>query len=77
MQGVECATNQFRILVFKNCIHHAPHFHPVLVGFLYGRCVKPDLGANKLVVVVALPELILISLSAKLVDPTLPSLAIG
>jgi predicted permease len=42
----------------------------VLVGFLYSRRVKPDLGgANKLVVDVALPVLIFISLSAKSFDP--------
>ena len=42
----------------------------MLVGFLYSRRVKPDLGgANKLVVDVALPVLIFISLSAKSFDP--------
>ena len=47
-----------------------PIFALVLVGFLYGRRVKPDLGgANKLVVDVALPVLIFISLSAKSFDP--------
>ena len=47
-----------------------PVFTLVLVGFLYSRRVKPDLGgANKLVVDVALPVLIFISLSAKTFDP--------
>jgi malate permease and related proteins len=47
-----------------------PIFTLVLVGFLYSRRVKPDLGgANKLVVDVALPVLIFISLSAKTFDP--------
>ncbi len=47
-----------------------PIFALVLVGFLYSRRVKPDLaGANKLVVDVALPVLIFISLSAKSFDP--------
>ena len=47
-----------------------PIFTLVLVGFLYGRRVKPDLGgANKLIVEIALPVLIFISLSSKLFDP--------
>ena len=47
-----------------------PIFTLVLVGFLYSRKVKPDLGgANKLVVDIALPVLIFISLSAKSFDP--------
>ena len=47
-----------------------PIFSLVLVGFLYSRRVKPDLrGANKLVVDIALPVLIFISLSAKSFDP--------
>jgi predicted permease len=47
-----------------------PIFTLVLVGFLYSRQVKPDLGgANKLVVDIALPVLIFISLSAKSFDP--------
>ncbi|CAN1533663.1 AEC family transporter [Limnohabitans sp. B9-3] len=47
-----------------------PIFTLVLVGFFYSRRVKPDLGgANKLVVDVALPVLIFISLSAKSFDP--------
>lgn len=47
-----------------------PIFTLVLVGFLYSRRVKPDLGgANKLIVDIALPALILISLSAKSFDP--------
>lgn len=47
-----------------------PIFTLVLVGFLYSRRVKPDLGgANKLVVDIALPILIFISLSAKSFDP--------
>lgn len=47
-----------------------PIFTLVLVGFLYSRRVNPDLGgANKLVVDVALPVLIFISLSAKTFDP--------
>ena len=38
----------------------------VRVGFFYSRRVKPDVGgANKLVVGIALPVLIFISLSAK------------
>lgn len=38
----------------------------VLIGFFYGRSVKPDLsGANRMVVDVALPILIFTSLSAK------------
>ena len=41
-------------------------FTLVLVGFLYSRRVKPDLGgANKLVVDVALPVLIFIHLARK------------
>lgn len=47
-----------------------PIFTLVLVGFFYSRRVKPDLGgSNKLVVDIALPVLILISLSAKSFDP--------
>ena len=47
-----------------------PIFTLVLVGFLYSRRVKPDLGgANKLVVDIALPVLIFISLSAKSFEP--------
>ncbi len=47
-----------------------PIFTLVLVGFFYSRRVKPDLGgANKLVVDIALPVLIFISLSAKTFDP--------
>ena len=47
-----------------------PIFMLVLVGFLYSRRVKPDLaGANKLIVDIALPVLIFISLSAKSFDP--------
>ena len=47
-----------------------PIFTLVLVGFLYSRRVKPDLGgANKLVVDLALPVLIFISLSAKTFNP--------
>lgn len=47
-----------------------PIFTLVLVGFFYSRRVKPDLaGANKLVVDIALPVLIFISLSAKNFDP--------
>ena len=47
-----------------------PIFTLVLVGFLYSRRVKPDLGgSNKLVVDIALPILIFISLSAKSFDP--------
>ena len=47
-----------------------PIFTLVLVGFMFSRRVKPDLGgANKLVVDVALPVLIFISLSAKSFDP--------
>ncbi|NDD12522.1 MAG: AEC family transporter, partial [Betaproteobacteria bacterium] len=42
----------------------------VFIGFFYSRKIKPDLvGANKLVVDVALPILIFISLSAKSFDP--------
>lgn len=47
-----------------------PIFILVLVGFFYSRRVKPDLaGANKLVVDIALPVLIFISLSAKNFEP--------
>lgn len=47
-----------------------PIFAWVLVRFLYSRLVKPDLwDANKLVVDVALPVLIFVSLSAKSFDP--------
>jgi len=47
-----------------------PIFTVVLVGFLYSRRVKPDLGgANKLIVDIALPVLIFISLSSKSFDP--------
>ena len=47
-----------------------PIFALALVGFLYGRRVKPDLaGANKLVIDIVLPVLIFISLSAKSFDP--------
>jgi predicted permease len=46
-----------------------PIFALALVGFLYGRRVKPDLaGANKLVIDIVLPVLIFISLSAKSFD---------
>ena len=48
-----------------------PIFAIALLGFLYGRRFKPDLaGANKLVVDIALPALIFVSLSAKSFDPT-------
>ena len=47
-----------------------PIFTLVVVGFLYSRRVKPDLGGtNKLIVDIALPVLIFISLSAKSFDP--------
>ncbi|NBY71302.1 MAG: AEC family transporter [Betaproteobacteria bacterium] len=47
-----------------------PIFIIVFIGFFYSRKTKPDLvGANKLVVDVALPVLIFISLSAKSFDP--------
>ena len=47
-----------------------PIFALALVGFLYGRRIKPDLaGANKLVVDLALPALIFTSLSSKSFDP--------
>lgn len=47
-----------------------PIFALALVGFLYGRRVKPDLaGANKMVIDIVLPVLIFISLSAKSFDP--------
>ncbi|NBW78303.1 MAG: AEC family transporter [Betaproteobacteria bacterium] len=47
-----------------------PIFIIVFIGFFYSRKIKPDLvGANKLVVDVALPVLIFISLSAKSFDP--------
>ena len=47
-----------------------PIFVLVLVGFVYGRRVKPDLaGANKLIVDIALPVLIYVSLSAKSFNP--------
>jgi malate permease and related proteins len=47
-----------------------PIFVLAWVGFLYSRKVKPDLaGANKLVVDIALPALIFVSLSAKSFDP--------
>ncbi len=47
-----------------------PIFVLALVGFFYSRRVKPDLaGANKLIVDIALPVLIFISLSAKSFDP--------
>ena len=47
-----------------------PIFALALVGFLYGRRVKPDLaGTNKLVIDIVLPVLIFISLSAKSFDP--------
>ena len=47
-----------------------PIFIIVFIGFFYSRKTKPDLvGANKLVVDVALPILIFISLSAKSFDP--------
>ena len=47
-----------------------PIFVLAWVGFVYSRKVKPDLaGANKLVVDIALPALIFVSLSAKSFDP--------
>lgn len=47
-----------------------PIFVLALLGFGYGRRVKPDLaGSNKLVVDMALPALIFVSLSAKSFDP--------
>lgn len=47
-----------------------PIFLIALVGFFYGKRVKPDLaGTNKLVIDIALPILIFISLSAKSFDP--------
>ncbi len=48
-----------------------PIFTLVLVGFLYSRRVKPDLGdANKLVVDNALPVLIFVSLTNFRWSPT-------
>ncbi len=47
-----------------------PIFLLALIGFFYSKRVNPDLsGANKLIVDIALPILIFISLSAKLFDP--------
>jgi predicted permease len=47
-----------------------PIFAIALVGFFYGRVVRPDLGgANKLVVDIALPVLIFTSLSTKDFQP--------
>jgi predicted permease len=47
-----------------------PIFLLALIGFFYSKRVKPDLsGANKLIVDIALPILIFISLSAKSFDP--------
>jgi hypothetical protein len=47
-----------------------PIFVLAWVGFVYSRKVKPDLaGANKLVVDIALPALIFVSLSSKSFDP--------
>lgn len=47
-----------------------PTFLIALVGFFYSRRFKPDLGgANKLVVDIALPVLIFVSLAAKSFDP--------
>jgi malate permease and related proteins len=47
-----------------------PIFAVALVGFFYGRAVRPDLGgANKLVVDIALPVLIFTSLSTKDFQP--------
>ncbi len=48
----------------------APIFVIALIGFVYSRVVKPDLaGANKLIVDIALPVLIFISLSGKDFNP--------
>ncbi len=47
-----------------------PIFTLVLVGFFYSRRVKPDLGgSNKLIVDIALPVLIFVSLTSKSFDP--------
>ena len=47
-----------------------PIFLLALIGFFYSKRVKPDLsGSNKLIVDIALPILIFISLSAKSFDP--------
>jgi hypothetical protein len=47
-----------------------PIFLLALIGFFYSKRVRPDLsGANKLIVDIALPILIFISLSAKSFDP--------
>jgi predicted permease len=47
-----------------------PIFLLALIGFFYSKRVNPDLsGANKLIVDIALPILIFISLSAKSFDP--------
>lgn len=47
-----------------------PIFLLALIGFFYSKRVSPDLsGANKLIVDIALPILIFISLSAKSFDP--------
>ena len=47
-----------------------PIFALAMVGFFYSRRVRPDLaGANRLVVDIALPVLIFLSLSAKSFDP--------
>jgi len=70
MKGVICALTKSRSMFSKIASITLPIFTLVLVGFLYSRRVKPELGgANKLVVDVALPVLIFISLSAKSFDP--------
>jgi predicted permease len=48
-----------------------PIFLLALIGFFYSKRVNPDLsGSNKLIVDIALPILIFISLSAKSFNPT-------
>jgi len=70
MQGIESASTESGSMFSKIASITLPIFSLVLVGFLYSRRAKPDLGgANKLVVDVALPVLIFISLSAKSFDP--------
>lgn len=57
-------------MFFKILSITLPIFILALVGFVYSRRYKPDLaGANKLVVDLALPALIFVSLSAKSFDP--------
>ncbi len=70
MQSIVLFQTEPKFMFSKIASITLPIFALALVGFLYGRRVKPDLaGANKMVIDIVLPVLIFISLSAKSFDP--------